>query len=171
MAYASTCGLGCPTTSNFGTASQTSSVSSSSTPALLSSSSLLTSSDLLKLKTYFNGTNFNLTRIYQVNNGRCDFLAWQAALNQTTSVLTVAKSSSGFVFGGYRSISCTGRNAGQSYADSQAFIFSLTGSQVFYTKSPSQKSVWCDSLYTSKPNYMEGWVSALHFYAESNSDS
>jgi hypothetical protein len=26
------------------------------------------------LKTYFNGSNFNLTQIYAVNNGNCDFL-------------------------------------------------------------------------------------------------
>ena len=37
---------------------------------------------------------------------------------------------------------------------------------MFYNKNSTSYSVWCDSLYTSKPNYMEGWTSALHFYQD-----
>ena len=88
MAYASLCGSQCPTgTGSSPTPSPTPTPTPSPTPtptitpSPATSSSLLTSNDLTKLKTYFNGSNFNLTQIYAVNNGNCDFISWQSAVN------------------------------------------------------------------------------------------
>jgi hypothetical protein len=167
MAYVSLCGSSCPTGSRSTpplapTPTPTPAPIPSPSPA--TNSSLLVSSDLVKLKSFFNGSNFNLTQIYTVNQGFCDFNRWKGAVNSSSNVLVVAKTSTDSLVGGFRSISCAGRSPGLSYTDPKSFIFSLSGDRVYYNKNGTETAVWCDSLFTAKPNYMEGWVGALNFY-------
>ena len=92
---------------------------------------LLTKEDLPKLKKYFNGSDFYLTRVNAVHNGSCDFIKWHKALMGIPNILVVAKANSGFVFGGFRNISCAGVEPGH-YHPSNGFVFSLNYDYRFY---------------------------------------
>ena len=79
-------------------------------------------------------SNFDLKFLYTEGPYNCSLVSWQGMVNKTSNVLVVAKTTAGYILGGYRSISCSGRIAGSSYKDRNSFIFSLTGDKVFYTK-------------------------------------
>jgi len=86
------------------------------------------------MQRYFNMSNFDLKFLYTEGPYNCSFLSWQEKVNKTSNVLVVAKTTAGYILGGYRSISCSGRVAGSTYKDPNSFIFSLTGDRVFYSK-------------------------------------
>lgn len=95
-----------------------------------STSLIFTDEHLPKMTDFFNGT-FKLTKLYSStgSNATCNQAAFLAAVQNHTNVLTVAKSTNGYVFGGYRSINC---NTWGGQPDPKAFIFSINQNWVAY---------------------------------------
>ena len=93
-------------------------------------------------------------------------MEWDQTVHYYGNVLVLANTSEGLIFGGFRGIVCKKRVPGHAYPDPHAFIFSLSANQTYKSIDPIADAVWCDSSKSPSPTYLEGWMNALHFYAD-----
>lgn len=101
-------------------------------------STLLSDSSLQQIESFFGNKSFSLTRLYASDGNKCNAATWHSAVDTKSQVLTVAKTASGKIIGGYSSLAWRSVSSYSSLTyinDPTAFLFSLTLNKAFNVQS------------------------------------